>query len=62
VTATHLHGMTPCDARPYTEPPFACFSPGPDAVCSECGCGFAPREWRPAMSGVVGLYPEGVAS
>ena len=62
MTALSLHGMTPCDGGPYTEPAFACFSPGPEAICVECHCGFAPREWRPAMSGVVGLYPEGVAS
>lgn len=59
MTPQTLHGMTPCPARPYTEPPFACYAPNGGHVCRECGCGFAPAERHTLGAGVVGLYPEG---
>ena len=50
MTAHHLHGMVPCPARPHTEPAYACWSPGPDPSCRECGGTFEPREWRPSLT------------
>jgi hypothetical protein len=54
------HGMTPCPARPYTEPPFACYATAGGLTCRECGCGFATIEAH-TSGRVVGLSAEGAA-